>query len=628
MFFYNSPDQPCLLQGHDTSEQIGTSSQLFEPISSIAILPCEENVAAIVFGTRAGDLVTLILDESGVMASNSERLGFTGVQVLMVDDYSLGRAVLATCDGRMSIHGSLDGRKATFRTKHTVWPFDAADPSKPTPFVSNVTVYSGDRQNKTQLMLSSTTHFMLAELHPQPGPVQRSMPLNGTPSRLLYSHTLDCLVVAIRDLQDRTTLQFIDPDTGEDLSLPCDKDGEAVEFISGLGKTDDQICSLGEWSLESQGATWVFLLVCTKGGRFLVVSTTRPRSHRQQRPKVKYWTRYKKSFPDPVFSAVSQGENVFLCVGSTLYWDRLDLQERHLATHRTYELSSCATSLRIVNNRIVAVTDEDSIEIIDFTNGASGDMVLYHADSEPRSASHMIEIGSVVSGNSLDTSVLLVCDRDATASGLWVPWRQPGKDCSVIFEADLPASVRKLVRGRTRPSWQRARRDVRYGLVPSTPDEAEILGVCLDGSVQHFVLLSLPAWRLLRLVHDLALTSPTLFPFTYERSDDGDYEADPDSDDRTVMQIDGDMLQRCVEKRALEGLFTNPVHAARLYTALEKLDSGLDLNKEAQADTDMADEEGDGAPVQGGEGAALDARTRRCIDWLYVVLEYYLEPVL
>ncbi|CAK7232480.1 hypothetical protein SCUCBS95973_008273 [Sporothrix curviconia] len=345
----------------------------------------------------------------------------------------------------------------------------------------------------------------------------------------------------------------------------------------------------------------------------------------QQRPKVQFWTRYKKSFPDPVYCAVTQGENVFFCVGSTLYWDKLDLQEKRLATHGTFELSSRATSLRIVNNKVVTVTDEDSIEIIDFANGAPGNMVLYHSDSEQRSASHMIEIGSKVSGNELDTSVLLVCDRDATASGLWVPWRQPGTDCSVIFEADLPASVRKLVRGRTRPSWQQTRRDVRYGSVPSTPDDADILGVCLDGSLQHFMLLNLPAWRLLRLVHDLALTSPTLFPFTFERSDGDDFEADPDSGDRTVMQIDGDMLQRCVDKRALEGLFaSNPVHAAKLSAALEKLDCGIVLDKEAPEDMAVDGEEG--APVQ--RGAALDERTRRCIDWLYVILDYYLQPVL
>ncbi|CAK7208473.1 hypothetical protein SBRCBS47491_000104 [Sporothrix bragantina] len=367
------------------------------------------------------------------------------------------------------------------------------------------------------------------------------------------------------------------------------------------------------------------------GGRFLVISTTRPKVHRQQRPKVKYWTRYKKSFSGPVFSAVSQGENVFSCVGSTIYWDRLDLQEKRLTTHGTYELNSCATSLRVVNNKIVAVTGEDSIEIIGFANGVPGNMEIHHADSEQRSASHLIEIGSRVSGNDLNTSVLLVCDRDATVSGLWVPWQEPGKDCTVIFEADLPASVRKLVRGRTRPSWQRACRDVRYGLIPSTPDEADILGVCLDGSLQHFMLLSLPAWRLLRLVHDLALTSPTLFPFTFEKSDeddddnDDDYEADPETSDRSVMQIDGDMLQRCVDRRALEGLFAKPAYAARLYAALEKLDSGLDLNKEAQASV-MAVDGGDGPSAQ--DGSTLDNKTRRCIDLLYVILEYYLQPVL
>ncbi|CAK7268404.1 hypothetical protein SEPCBS57363_003074 [Sporothrix epigloea] len=621
---YLSLDQLGLLQGGSSGSLHSASKDYFEPLSSLAMFPRENDRAAIVFGTRTGNLVTLILGKTGVLSSNRKLLGLTGVQVLMVDDPNLGTAILAICDGRMTMHYALDDEQAIFRMAHTVWPFDAADLSKPTPFVNNVTLLSGGlpgRENQTQLVLSSTTQFMLAELESQPGPVQHSLPLSGTPSRLLYSHSLGCLVVAITDIQGRSTLQFIEPDTGEDLSMPCDKDGNAVEYISGLGKTDDQLLSLGEWSFESQGDTWIFLLVCTRRGRFLVISANLLKSHRQQRSKIKYWTRYKKSFSDPVFSAVSQGENVFSCVGSTIYWDKLDLQEKRLATCGTYELSSCATSLRIVNKKILAVTNESSIEIIDFATGGSGEMVLHHADSEERSASHLIEIGSKVSGSGLDTSILLVCDRDATASGLWVPWRQPGKDCSVIFEADLPVSVRKLVRGRTRPSWQPARCETRFGLVPSTPDGAEILGVCLDGSLQHFMLLSLPAWRLLRLVHDLALTSPTLFPFTFETSDldeYDDYEADPQSGDRTVMHIDGDMLQRCVDERALEELFTDPARAAKLYSALEKLDGDVNLNWEARANA--AD------VVQ--DSAAIDERTRRSIDLMYTILDYYLQPVL
>lgn len=577
-----------------------------------------------------------MLGETGFLSGNLERIGLSGVQVVIVDDFYLGKAVLATCDGRISLHYGSGENAATFRSMHTVWPFDAAALSKPAPFINSATVLSGGlpgRQNKTQLVLSSTTHFMLAELHPQPGPVQRSLPLNGTPAKVLYSHTLGCLVVAIKDLENRPTLQFIDPDTGEDQSMPTDKNGEVVEFVSGLGKPGDQILSLSEWNYERQGDKWVFLLVCTNGGRFLILSTTR--THIDQQPKVKYWTRYKKSFADPVYSVVSRGEDVFSCVGSTIYWDKLDLEVKRLSTCGTFELNSCATSLRIVNHKLVAVTDDDgSVEIIDISDGAPGEMALYHGDSEQRSATHMIETGSKISNNELDTSLLLVCGRDSTASGLWVPWRQPGKDCSVVFEADLPASVRKLVRGRTRPCWQQARRDVQFGLIPSTPDDAEILGVCLDGSLQHFTLLSLPAWRLLRLVHDLALTSAILFPFTYEVNEDDDYETDPGTSDRTVMHIDGDMLQRCFDRRALEELFAKPSRAARLYAALDKLDNGVltagfDRLQGPRPNVGTHFEMADGEDEANGlHEPVLDERTLRCIKLLYSILEYYLQPAI
>ncbi|KAL1911049.1 hypothetical protein Sste5344_003222 [Sporothrix stenoceras] len=631
-----SDDFSRYLQGQGSS----FANRSFESISSVAFLPQHGNKATIVFGTRAGDLVTLILGETGFLAANVERIGPSRVDLVIIDDVQLGKAVLATCNGQVSVHYGSGEKAATFRSSHTVWPFDAAALNKPAPFVNSVTVLSGGlpgRQNKTQLVLSSTSHFMLAELHPQPGPVQRSLPLNGTPAKVLYSHTLGCLVVALKDLENRTTLQFINPDTGEDLSMPTDKNREPAEFISGLGKVGDQILSLGEWNYERQGDKWVFLFVCTKEGRFLVISTARTTIDQQS--KVQYWTRYKKSMHEPVHSVVSRGEYVFSCVGSTIYWDKLDPELKRLVTCGTFELNSCATSLRIVNHKLVAVTDDDgSVEIIDISEGSKpGEMTLYHGDSEQRSATHMIEIGSKISGNELDTSLLLVCGRDSTASGLWVPWQQPGKDCWAVFEADLPASVRKLVRGRTRPSWQQARRDVQYGLLPSTPDEAEILGVCLDGSLQHFTLLSLPAWRLLRLVHDLALTSEKLFPFTYEANDDDDdYETDPGAGDRTVMHIDGDMLQRCFDKRALEELFAKPSRSAKLYAALEKLDGGAltagfdRLQGPAQnagAYSEMTDGDGEGA-ASGTNGTVLDERTHRCIKLLYSILEYYLQPAI
>lgn len=594
---------------------------------------------SIVFGTRGGDVVTLTLGMAGsVKAANAEKLGLTATHVAFVEDANLKKAVLAVCDGRLSLMSNFDVRRATFRSMHMVWPEDASDTSKGSPFVSAVSVLRKSlpgHQSKTQLTLTAKTRILLAELHPQPRPAHRSLPVLGTPLKVIYSHMLDCLIVALKTLDDKPTLQFLDPDTGEDLSFPTDKYNEPVEFVSGLGKTGDHILGLDEWQYERHGDKWLFLLVSTKGGRLLVLSTVPVAKDQDgRRQKIRYWTRYKRSTAvEAIYSVVGWNNNVFYCMGSTLYWDQLDVEDRRLRTQGTFELASFATSLRIVNGRIIALTDRDSVEIISMMGENAGEMTLHHADSESRSAAHMIEIGDGAADGSGSSAVLL-SNRSCGVAGLFVPWQQPGRDCEVIFEAELPASVRKLARGRTRPIWQQARRDVRYGLLPSTLDGAEILGMCIDGSLQHFTLLSIPIWRILRLIQNLAFTTPTLYPFLYEEAG-ADFDEEPEVDKSYGMQIDGDMLQRCLNKRALEELFASTPRTKRMFELLEELDNGrwtAEIRKSCrsqEAEADVEDRE-DVDDTDGGEDRRRRQKEKKSgyLALLYDILEYYLAPVL
>ncbi len=582
-------------------------------------------------GTRGGDGLTLVLDESGkLVAANVERFGVTVAHTILVNDPFNGPSVLTTCDGRVCLQSRLDERKAAFKLTNMVWVVDAADTSKVSPFITNASVLQGGlpgRKDKTQILFTSRTRLMLAELHPQPGPVQRILPLCGTPVRVIYSHMLGCLVVAVNDLENKTTLQFLDADTGEDISMPTDKSGQSVEFVAGLGKAGDQILGLGEWHYERDGDKWVFLLVSTKRGRSIVLSTARIEAEAEgQRARIKYWTRYKKPrMGQPVYSVVGWNNSMFSCVGSTIFWDKIETEERRLNTYRTFELSSFATSLRIVNRKLIALTDHDSLEIIDIREGNEGDMSLHHADSESRAAVHAIEIGTTIADGELDTSLLLVSDRNSTAAGLWVPWRQPGRDCSVVFEAELPVSVRRFARGRTRPSWQQARRDVRYGLVPSTPDAAEILGVCLDGSMQHFTLLSIPIWRILRLVQKLALGSPLLYPYIYDEWRVEDVDTEPLPHDRAAMHVDGDMLQRCLDRRAVESIFSDPEVAAQLFRLLDALDNG---RWTAAFKARQPSEEAQHSTADGQNPRTVDEMRGDYFALLYDILEYYMAPVM
>ncbi|OAA54805.1 thermotolerance protein [Niveomyces insectorum RCEF 264] len=603
-----------------------------------------EDTIPVVFGTRGGDVVTLVLNRSGKpVVMNFDKVGLTATHVALIDDNTTTKkSPLVVCDGRVSLLADFDARRALFRSMHMVWVVDAADFSKASPLISAVSVLPEalpGNHGKTQLLFSARSRVMLAELHPQPGPVHRSLPVGGTPTKVIYSHILNCLIVALRDLEDRTTLNFLDPDTGDNLSAPTDKSDNPVEFVSGLGRVGDQIYGLSEWRYEREGDEWAYLLVATKEGRLLVLSAqaTEVGGTGGQRPKIRYWTRYKRSrFSEPVYSVVGWNSNLFYCVGTTVYWDQLDLTEKKLKLQGTYGLNSFATSLRIVNRKVVALKDRESFEIIDIAGGSAGDMFSHHSDPESRSAADMIEVGAGgAADGELGPQILLVCDQSCGVAGLWVPWQQPGRDCTVLFEADLPASVRRLARGRTRPCWQQARRDVRYGLLPSTADAAEILGVCIDGSVQHFTLLSMPIWRVLRLVQNLALVSPTLYPFTFEHAE-ADFDAEPEADRRAGMQVDGDMLQRCLDKRALEELFVERAHAARLATFLDKLDDGqwttgfrkhahnAEGGEEGRKDDDNNAEDDE----EEEEGALSEETKSKYLALLYDILEYFLAPVM
>ncbi|EPE03431.1 thermotolerance protein [Ophiostoma piceae UAMH 11346] len=634
-----------------TSSTGGGVAPPLEPLSSIAMLPRQGRAAAIAFGTRAGQVGTIVLDDSGRPASaHVDTIGLATVHIAVVSDRVLGKCVLATCDGRLCLQSNFDWHRARFRSMKNVWVVvDAPDNRKPSPFIASTTVVQGSlpgREGRTPLVFSSGSRVMLAELESQSEPAHRTMPLGGTPHKVIYSHSLNCLVVAVKNKRSRTTLQFIDPDTGDDISLPVDSHGAPIEYVRGLGEKDDQILGLAEWVIERDGNQWVKFLVSTLRGRFLVLSVKRSESGRDNdgasvpaSAKIKYWTRHKKHRADaPVYSVVCEDNNVFSCVGSTIKWDKLDLVAKRLDSHGEYGLPSPATSLRIVNGKLVALTIRDSVLIIDFKGGnaVAGEMTLHHASSNETRARHMIDVypeGAATSAEALP--ILMLSLGPTLLSGVWVPWRMIGRDCSTVFEADLPSeNLRRLARGRTRPGWQQARRGGQYGTLPSTAttEAADILGACEDGSLQHFTLLGPAIWRVMRYIQNYAERSAVLYPYTYDEAtvtngngagDGQDVEAadmleDLVPDNQTGMHIDGDMLQRCLDGRALEQLFSAPEPAARLFGLLDALDNGRWTSSFKPQSAGL-----EGTPTV----TLLEQKRREYFALMYDILEYYLEPV-
>lgn len=567
-------------------------------------------------GTRSGEVINLT-NLRHPRPAPAHRFGVTTADITVANELGQHATVLVSCDSNLVLLSSYRptscaGAAGTFKAMTQVWPVDVSNPTAPSPSVDSVTVLPrnlfSEQEGTTPLLILSGSRVLLADLQLQPGPVHRQIPVEGTPLRIIYSHHLQCLIVAVNK-GDWPTLMFLDPDTGEDVGVPTDKNGAPLPSIPGLGKQGDRIFGLAEWEYTKDGNVWRFLLVSTREGRLMVISTEQEgQSVDGGRPKIRYWVRFKKpSFERPIYSVLGCNEGIFYCVGQTIHWDVLDTTEKKLKPMKSFDLGSPATSLRMANGKIVALTNRDSIEIIDYLadegDESSG---LIHVDPRARNAVHLMEIA----GPQLDepqSSLIMVCDRECGVGGLWVPWRAPGKDCEPVFEAELPASIRKFRRGRTRPCWEQGRHPPRYGRLAGTVDDAEILGICLDGSMQHFSFLNVEIWRTLRFIQNLALTSSELYPFTYETVDLAEFDPEPRLDAGPEMHVDGDMLRRCLEKRALERLIACPSHVSRFAELLDELEDG-------RLTADF-----------GVEGHGL---REKYFALAYDILEYFLSPVL
>ncbi|KAK7743196.1 hypothetical protein SLS53_004281 [Cytospora paraplurivora] len=600
-----------------------------EPFTSIVSVVEGTKSTVLVAGSRDGALITLSLDDQCQEQSvHIEKLGSVPAHVYPARD---GSAFIC-CDSSLVLVSGFQGDKHEFADKQSVWTVDANDPSKRSPSITSVAVLreslSGNDANMPLLLLA-TDHVLLAELQPQVGPVQRHIPLGMTPQKLIYSHVLKCIVVAVKTSDDRPTLMFVDPDTGCDLSLPMkDHNKEPVEYISGLGLVGDRILCLEEWHVQSETGNFYYILVSTRGppggnGRVLVVSTKQEKPQQGgRRGRILNWTRHRiKGAKEPAYTVGGNFDSIQAVLGSTLVHYQLDREERKLKAVSTFDLGSPAWKLTFTGASLntLALTKLDSLKVLK-EDEDGGTFRVSHVDPVTRPALDMIEVAGAWSSSPPSplmtepaSSIVILADQNSGLTGLWVPWDCPDKDCEVLFEADIPSTVRRLRLGRTLPAWSRdVRKNRRFGLLPASANDAEILGMGIDGSLQSFTLLDLRVWYFLRLVQNIAETSAELYPFTYLKfetvEEEEAYDPRPVVDNSLQMQVDGDLMQRILDKRALEELVSKKIEWVGMFR--EYLD-GVD-----------------GGRWTGFETTDEEERLRRYCRLAYEILEYFLIPVI
>ncbi len=607
----------CLFLASEGQKDNPSGTTHLEAVTSICVVDDESRTPILVIGTRCGHLATITLSERTLehMDWRVESLGISPVEVFPPPAaFSGGKSAFACCDNNLIMLSDFSNKHGHFQKKHTVLPTDSNDHSMPSPPIHSICSLdeslSGYDGHISLLMLAGS-RILMTDIWPRVAHVPRAIPIDGTPTRIIYSHTWNCLVVALLK-DDKTTLDFIDADTGESISDPSDKDKNPSEFISGLGHAGDRIYGLHEWLYVKDGKTFSFILVTTKDGRLLIVSLkeTEPSAIDGSGRRLKYWTRYKKWLGKPIYSVVGDDDGLIFCAERTLHWEVLDLADKKLKPMKQYELDSPATSLCVENGKIFAVTTMNSLEVIDHRTNSSGDMALLHTDQISRTTVHMVDVG-YQGANSNQWPVMLLSDYRRGFAGVWVPFGQDNKELRCVFEGELPTSVRRFAKVRSRPPWITATRTQRYGTIPSSADGAEVVGVALDGALLHFTLLSVELWRFLSLVQKLALRSKAMRPLMSQsssESEDDEMDLEPQLHPK-MMHIDRDLLGRCLEEHTLEKVVGDG--------------DGLDLFCEY-----LDDLEGGSCTEEFCDATEDGERRERYFEVAYNVLDYLFSPVL
>ncbi|KAI1470467.1 mono-functional DNA-alkylating methyl methanesulfonate N-term-domain-containing protein [Daldinia caldariorum] len=587
-------------------------------LTSIVSLGERSGKSVIVTGTRNGDVLTIRFDQS--QPENYEiykdRLGVSPSQIFPGSIVGDPDSVLVCTDAELTLMTSyVTGRQGGhFEQINRVWPTDGDRPSMPSPPINSVASLFEQlpEYGKSTMVMITGPRIMVTELQFRPKLVPRYFPVHGTPVKVLYYKRLEALVTVVSK-DGLLSLHFLDPVTGCDLSRPLERaklsEGYTyygADYITGLGNPDTRAMSLTTWSYRAGNfhGDWIVLAMRRRDneGLLLIISAdledipTRADSPR----RIRFWTKFDRKIRDgPIWSVATDEHGVFLCVGNCVQYHVIE--HNKFKVIRQHELPSPASWMQVVNGRLHALTTKHSLVILDYQSeplSDSGPMVRLHTDDTCRIGLHSIEVRTPLS------AITMLSDPMCGIHGLWAPVENE-RPLSLVFQAELQGSVRRFAQGYIRAPWNSPKKRARYGCLQSSPSGSDIVGLTIDGSLQHFCLLGEDAWRFLRFIQNLAMASPAICPHTSpDRVDDPDLE--PKADPKSNMQVDGDILQRCLEKRALEELVSEPQHLRRFQELLEPLDEDDSISSSQQD---------------------LDSNTA-CYELGYSILKYYLSPVL
>lgn len=497
-----------------------------------------------------------------LLPRDSTQIGTTDVTVTV--DHSSSGAAFLQCDPDIYrfTFDHAGGDELSMSSLHKILLRDyKKDPSTELPPANSVTRINHPESNyNDQLLISSGSQLIMADLDPAPKAVLRTMVIGATPTGLYYTdYSAPCptslsvstpisvssftdriaaLVVAVNlpidalqggsnqtpkgKLFGQTNILFIDSNSGTNLSRAMAKPGIPQEFIRELG-TREKIISLGEWTFEKEGSTFVYTLAATSDGKLLLIS-----SKAVGPTIIEYWTRKAIKFHNPVYSFAGIGSDIFICEDNFVHWQTLDTTEKKFIKVAHYMLLSPGVSIQIEGDLISIVTARHSMMVLKISR-EENKILPYLTDQVARSGLEQ----QVVPNHPLR----LMSERTNSVIGLWYKDNTTYTDATItIFEAELSSAIIKFQTGTRRRKtnklcasdveWFEAHEDTNA----RSGDQGKILGIAINGSVHSFEVLSKSTWELLRYIQNIAMFSPVVCPYTFDRVERDqwqNYQIDP-----------------------------------------------------------------------------------------------------
>ena len=144
-------------------------------------------------------------------------------------------------------------------------------------------------------------------------------------------------------------------------------------------------------------------------------------------------------------------------------------------------------------------------------------------------------------------NLVMISSKDGTITGLKRPTRPDiSNSMTTVFIADFPGSITRLRRV-SRPSWQTA---------GSNHQGSAIVACTADGSFYQIEMVPEASWRLLRFIINMARRHPLICPYRERVSammqTQHSSHIEPISTNKRFMHLDGDILNRVLERGAEE----------------------------------------------------------------------------